>query len=113
MPRAGKLQSMVSSFASELERAVREEATNEFRRRFDELRASILSGAKTAPALGGRRAAAGKVARQKADLKPCPICGERNKARRFSYLCDKHRTKENRAKFKGASRAKKAARKAG
>jgi hypothetical protein len=46
----------------------------------------------------------GSRANYAAELKPCPVCGTPNKARRFSYLCENDRTAENLSKFKGAAR---------
>lgn len=106
MARKTDLGRLVEQFTSDLERAIRSRVNSDFASRFDDLKRSILGGASRAPA-GGVRAKGrpGPRSGYKAELKPCPVCGTPNKARRFSYLCDKHRTDENLRKFKGAAKA--------
>jgi hypothetical protein len=110
MARETDLKALVNKFAGEIEAAVVARVNAEFAARFDDLRKSIVGGeSKRAPRAAAKRSASPRSG-LKAALKPCPICGKPNKARRFSYLCDEHRTNENQAKFKrGAVPAKKAA----
>jgi hypothetical protein len=105
MPRTSDLAALVSSFASQLEAIVTRRANEEFAARFDGLKAQILSGSKTAPVLGLRRPGrpVGSKSRRPADSKPCPVCGTLTKARRYSYLCEDHRTPENITKFRGSA----------
>ena len=100
MARDPELRALVDRFASQLEEAVTSRVAAEFARRFEELRASVLAGATKAPATRGRRQP-GPPPGTRAQPKPCPVCGEPNKARRFSYLCEAHRSAESLAKFKG------------
>jgi hypothetical protein len=107
MAKSRDLRALVEGFAAQLELAVREHVNREFARRFDDLRTSILKGARRPPLLtgGSARLSARSLRRPgpKAALKPCPVCKVPNKARRFSYLCDKHRSADNLKKFKGAA----------
>lgn len=101
MPKVKELTKLVEKFAADLEEVVAQRTSAEFASRFDELRRSILGGAAKAPTL--RLKKPNPRAGIPAELKPCPICGEPNKARRFSYLCENDRTPENLAKFRGAT----------
>ena len=112
MARNADLRSLIENFVSSLEVVVRERVNNDFAARFDELRERILDGVTSAPRAPGKKTAAkaaskrrGPLAGTKAALKPCPVCGTPNKARRYSYLCDEHRTAANQKKFKGAAKA--------
>lgn len=104
MARNTDLKALVERFAADIESAVVSRVNAEFGSRFDELRARILEGAASAPAPRGLRRKPGPRAGFKAELKPCPVCGTANKARRFSYLCEDHRSGENLKKFKGAAK---------
>jgi hypothetical protein len=103
---AGKsdVRRLVEQFVSDLERAVTDRVNGDFATRFDDLKRSILGGAAREPRPSGRRLRPGPRSGYKAELKPCPVCGTPNKARRFSYLCDKHRNEENLRKYKGAAK---------
>jgi hypothetical protein len=115
MPKKTDLQSLVAKFAEELEAAVTARVNDEFAARFDDFRSRILGGEKVAPrtvvATGGKAAGKrrGPRAGSSAPSKPCPVCSEPTKARRYSYLCEKHRSDENLKKFKNAKVAAKAA----
>lgn len=118
MARGSELQTLVSQFVSQLQQVISRDVQSEISGKFDAFRASVFSGA--APT--ARRAGPGRppkaavavvaakgarrspLAGREAEQKPCPICGKLNKARRFSYLCDDHRTPENREKFKGTAK---------
>jgi hypothetical protein len=111
---ANPLSQLLKSFSSEIEAAVAARVNEEFAARFDDLRDSVISavsqgktvkGRRGRPSLGGlslRRKPGPKAGTITAELKPCPVCGEKNKARRYSYLCDKHRSDDNLSKFKSA-----------
>ncbi len=108
MARQLDVKSIVEKFAAEIEAAVAARVNAEFASRFDELRGRILGGASTsapkaAASSAPQKRRPGPRAGFKAALKPCPVCGTPNKARRFSYLCDEHRTEENKKKFKGGA----------
>jgi hypothetical protein len=114
---ANPLSRLMKQFSSDIEAAIAARVNDEFAARFDDLRDSVISAVAQG---GGSKSRRGKqplgtfALRRKpgpragtivAEQKPCPICGEKNKARRFSYLCDAHRSVENLAKFKSARSA--------
>ncbi len=123
MPRtANPLSLLMKKFSVEIEAAVAARVNDEFAARFGDLRDSVIAAVAQGAGVKGRRGrpAAGTFSLRRkpgpragtivAELKPCPVCGEKNKARRFSYLCEKHRSEENRAKFKSNRSATAAAR---
>jgi hypothetical protein len=111
---------LMKKFSADIESAVSARVNQEFAARFDDLRDSVISAVARGAGAQGRRGrpAGGTFALRRkpgpragtivAELKPCPVCSEKNKARRFSYLCEKHRSTENLAKFKSARSAAKA-----
>ena len=113
MARSTDLKDLVEQFAAALEGVVARRANEAFAAKFDAVKSQILGGGTAAPRAAAPAAApAGRVTRKAAGrasyaaaLKPCPVCGTPNKARRFSYLCDSHRSPENLSKFKGAAKA--------
>lgn len=109
MARNSDLQQLVQDFAAQLEAIVARRANESFAAKFDSVKAQILGGrvapAAAAPSAGRVGRPRGSRASYAAELKPCPVCGTPNKARRFSYLCENHRNAENLAKFKGAAKA--------
>lgn len=119
MAKQVDLMSLVKQFATEIEAAVSARVNAEFAARFEDFRSRIIDGAvgvkKSMPSLpaAGVAKKRGPKAGGKAELKPCPVCGEKNKARRFSYLCEKHRSDENLKKFKGAAKPTAAAKAGG
>ena len=113
MARGNELESLVQQFVSQLQGVISKQVEAEIAGRFDSFRNSIFAGgsvvaARGRPASVPVAAPAGKrrspLAGREAELKPCPVCGTPNKARRFSYLCEEHRTNENLAKFRGAAK---------
>jgi hypothetical protein len=112
MARSNDLQSLVQQFVSQLEGVLAKQLESDLASKFDAFRASVLRGGAVAPsaprsttvvaAKGTRKRS--PLAGREAELKPCPVCGKMTKARRFSYLCEEHRTPENQAKFKGAAK---------
>jgi predicted NAD/FAD-dependent oxidoreductase len=62
--------------------------------------APVAKAAPAAPAAPVAKAAS--LAGTTINTKPCPVCATPTKARRYSYLCEQHRTAENLAKYKGA-----------
>jgi hypothetical protein len=106
------LKSLVEQFATQLESIVTRRANEAFAAKFDAVKAQLVGGstpsrtvkvAATAPKGRVGRPAGSRNLGPAAE-KPCPVCGKMNKGRRFSYLCEDHRSKENLSKFKGAAR---------
>jgi hypothetical protein len=107
MAKTSELQALVEQFATQLEAIVTRRANEAFAAKFDVVKSQILGGtAAAAPVKVKGRVGRppGSRAAYAAAAKPCPICGTPNKGRRFSYLCENHRSAENLAKFKGATR---------
>ena len=109
------LNSVVSALVTELQQMVEAQVAQQLA---GDGRGKAAKGEKKAKAAGAKAAtkASGKTGGKrgpkagfKAELKPCPVCGTPNKARRFSYLCESHRDSSSLAKFKGAGRGKVAA----
>ena len=105
MAQGNGLQTLVEHFVSQLQSQITRQIEAELAERIDAFKSQLLGRAAPARAAAAPaiRAPAkrGPRAGYKAEEKPCPVCGTMNKARRFSYLCENHRTDENRAKFKG------------
>lgn len=99
--RSKDISEVVSRFATEIENMVRSRVDQEFASRFDELKDSILKGNRRAPRAGAARKLGGVGTGKPAELVPCPVTGEANKGRRFSYLMPEARTAENLKKFRG------------
>lgn len=102
------LRPIVDAFMAEIEEAVTRRVNEEFANRFDELREDILKGSARAPSVSRRGAASRSTVRaaprrtlRKAEMRPCPVTGILNSARRYSYLMPEHRTKENLEKYRG------------
>ena len=105
MAQGNGLQTLVEHFVSQLQSQITRQIEAELAGRIDAFKSQLLGRAAparvaAAPAIKAP-AKRGPRAGYKAEEKPCPICGTLNKARRFSYLCENHRTDENRSKFKG------------
>ena len=103
------LKALVEQFATQLEGIITRRANEAFAAKFDAVKAQMVGGSatKSAPAAAPKGRVGrppGSRANYAAAEKPCPVCGTMNKGRRFSYLCEDHRSAENLAKFKGASR---------
>ena len=113
MARSSDLQSLVQEFAAQLEAIVTQRANEAFAAKFDSVKSQLLGGKAAAPTKGRVGRPRGSRASYAAELKPCPVCGKPNKARRFSYLCEDHRSAENLNKFKGAAKGPKPAVKRG
>lgn len=63
------------------------------------------SGSEATKRAGRTKSTGGKRARiRPAELRPCPVSGVLNSARRYSYLMPEHRTPENLAKYRGWTR---------
>ena len=97
MARTKDIRDVLSRFTAEIREIVEAQVNEQFASRFDDLKNSILRGARRAPKIGGGGVGSGKPA----ELVPCPVTGEPNKARRFSYLMPDYRTKENLRKYRG------------
>lgn len=111
MAKTSDLQALVEQFATQLEAIVTRRANEAFAAKFDVVKSQILGGSTASASAAAPVKVKGRVGRPPgsrasyaAAAKPCPVCGTPNKGRRFSYLCESHRTAENLAKFKGASR---------
>ena len=108
MAKHSDLRQLVETFVSDLEAFAARKAHNALAGRLDALRSTLLTLGTTAPRtrtarrLGRRGPRPGYVVQPK----PCPVCGKPSKARRYSYLCDDHRTPETIAKFQGRALAK-------
>jgi DNA repair exonuclease SbcCD ATPase subunit len=104
MAVAQELNALVQDFARKLEQLVEQRAREAFAARFDEARAQLVEPTTAAPAPGNRRTVVktrrSPLAGLKAEPKPCPVCGKKNTARRFAYLCEDHRSDANVQKFK-------------
>jgi hypothetical protein len=99
---------LAAEFAEKVSEIATRQAHEAFAAKFESVRSQILGGSISAPLLPAKRKAGrpkGSRASYAAQVKPCPVCGKENKARRYSYLCDEHRTEENLAKFKGGAKA--------
>jgi hypothetical protein len=111
MAQGNDLSGLVQQFVSQIQSHIIEQVEAEIAGKIDAFRASLLGGGSAQARPGAavrtdaRKFAASKPAGFSAELKPCPICHTPNKARRFSYLCEKHRTSDNLAKFKGGAKS--------
>lgn len=93
-------RALIEKFVGDLQRVISAQVGAEVARQIDRFKSRLVAGethTRAIRVLGGRMRAS-----KPAELKPCPVCGTPNKARRYSYLCADHRTPENLAKFKGA-----------
>ena len=104
MAKSSDLQMLVAQFAAQIESLVARRANEAFAAKFDAVKSQLIGGGSIAPTKGRVGRPPGSRASYAAALKPCPVCGTNNKARRFSYLCENHRTAENLAKFKGTAK---------
>lgn len=104
---------LVGQFTKDVEVVIREEMTAKFRGEIDGLLAGlgkasipekvIVTAAPAAPTVRAEKRT-GPPAGSRISMKTCPVegCTNRNKARRYSYLCDTHRTPDNIKLFKGS-----------
>jgi hypothetical protein len=97
MARDVDLQALVTDFTTQLEGVISAQVHVAVVERIDQFKAHLF----------GTPAPAPKAPTQHRHYasKPCPVCGQANHVRRFSYLCQTHRTPENILRYKGSSRA--------
>ena len=97
---SGKLEGLIKQEIKTALAAVVDGQSQVGKRRGRPPKAAKVAAAAGAPVKAKVGRPAGSVSGASAP-KPCPVCGTPNKGRRYSYLCESHRTATNLAKFKG------------